>query len=111
MNMNYQEAKLRAEIMKALAHPVRILLIDALMQGDQTAGALCKVEKINPSNISRHLAHLKKVGIVSDRRKKMNVIYHLETPCILEAFNCAMDVVRSDAARRERLLRTARDGT
>ncbi|MEI6564668.1 MAG: transcriptional regulator, partial [bacterium] len=57
------------------------------------------------SGLSRHLTILKKAGIVSDRRDGMKVFYHLETPCILKAFECAVDVVRADTKRRHEHLK------
>ncbi len=98
--MNYQQAKVRADILKALAHPVRILIVSALTDGDQCVCELNTLAEIDQSGLSRHLANLRKAGIVSDRREGMKVFYHLETPCILKAFECAVDVVRADAKRR-----------
>lgn len=98
--MNYRQAKVRADILKALAHPVRILIVNALTQCDQCVCVLNELADIDQSNISRHLAILKKTGIVSDRRQGMNVYYHLETPCILKAFECAVEVVKVDSRRR-----------
>ncbi len=43
---------------------------------------------------------LKKAGIVTDRRDGMKVFYHLQTPCIMKAFECAVEVVRAEARRR-----------
>lgn len=103
--MNLQQAQVRADIMKALAHPVRVMIVSALTGGDQCVCELNKLAEIDQSGLSRHLATLKKAGIVSDRRDGMKVFYHLETPCILKAFECAVDVVRADAKRRNHVLR------
>ena len=105
--MNYAQARVRADILKALAHPVRVLLVDALTGGDQCVCELNALAEIDQSNISRHLAVLKKAGVVSDRREGMKVFYHLQTPCILKAFECAIEVVRADAKRRNADLEAA----
>lgn len=86
--------------MKALGHPVRVLLMDALKRGEYCVGDLNRLADINQSNLSRHLAVLKKAGMVSDRREGMKVFYRLETPCILNAFDCAAEVVKIDHKRR-----------
>ncbi len=91
--------------MKALAHPVRILIVSALTDGDQCVCELNQLADIDQSGMSRHLANLKKAGILSDRREGMKVFYHLETPCILKAFECAVDVVRADTKRRNEKLK------
>lgn len=103
--MNYRQAKIRADILKALAHPVRVLIVEALHQGDQCVRELNRLARINQSNISRHLATLKKAGVVSDRRVGGKVFYHLQTPCILKAFDCAAEVVQMDARRRNEYLK------
>ena len=104
-NMNYRQAKLRADILKALAHPVRVLIVEVLLRGDRCVRELNKLARINQSNVSRHLGILKKAGIVSDRRTGMKVFYHLETPCILKSFDCAAEVVQADSRRRNDYLK------
>jgi DNA-binding transcriptional ArsR family regulator len=103
--MNYQQAKVRADILKALAHPIRVLIVNTLTGGDQCVCKLNDLADIDQSNISRHLAMLKKAGILSDRREGMNVFYHLETPCIFKAFECAVEVVKSESKRRGKTLK------
>ena len=103
--MNYQQAKIRADILKALAHPVRVLIVNALADGERCVCVLNELAAIDQSNISRHLASLKRAGIVSDRRDGMKVYYRLETPCILKAFECAVEVVRADTKRRNKDLK------
>jgi len=103
--MNYPQAKVRADILKALAHPVRVLIVSTLTEGDRCVCELNELADIDQSNFSRHLAMLKKAGIVSDRREGMRVFYHLETPCILKAFECAFEVVKSETARRSQSLK------
>ncbi len=105
MNDNMARARVSAEVLKALAHPIRILLVEALKEGDKCVNDLCCLAPVDQSNISRHLARLKTVGILSDRREGARVLYHLETPCILQACGCATRVLRSDTVRRNRTIR------
>jgi DNA-binding transcriptional ArsR family regulator len=104
--MNYRQARIRADTLKALAHPVRVLIVEALHSGDQCVRELNRLAGINQSNISRHLATLKKAGIATDRRLGSKVLYHLQTPCILRAFDCAAEVVHADTKRRNEYLKT-----
>ena len=57
--MNYEQAKARADILKALAHPIRVLLLDALSRGDRCVNELNELADVDQSTISRHLAQLK----------------------------------------------------
>ena len=108
MNEAMDRARVCAEVLKALAHPIRILLVEALRGRDRCVNDLCGLAPVDPSNISRHLGRLKAAGSLSDRRDGTRVLYHLETPCILEACGCATRVVRSESARRQRVLRCGR---
>ena len=103
--MNYRQAKARADIMKALGHPVRVLIVDALNRGERCVCELNRLADVDQSNISRHLAMLKRSGLVSDRRDGMKVYYRLLCPCILNAFECALEVIRADARRRSEFLK------
>jgi ArsR family transcriptional regulator len=99
--MKHQEAKVRADILKALAHPVRVMIVEALSKRDRCVCELNALADIDQSNISRHLAILKRAGIVADRRDGMRVFYHLRTPCILNALKCAIEVMNADINSRK----------
>jgi ArsR family transcriptional regulator len=106
--MKYEEAKARADIMKALAHPVRFLLVDALSRGDLCVNELNKLVDVDQSTLSRHLAQLKKVGIVSERKEGTKVIHHLASPCILQAVDCSVQVLRAEFDRHKKVLEGGR---
>ncbi|MDD5483520.1 MAG: metalloregulator ArsR/SmtB family transcription factor [Kiritimatiellae bacterium] len=93
--MNFQQAIIRAKILKTLAHPVRVLIVDKLAKGECCVCELNALADIDQSNVSRHLARLKKAGIVADRRAGMRVFYRLQTPCILNALQCAIAVMKT----------------
>ncbi|HKL22990.1 MAG TPA: metalloregulator ArsR/SmtB family transcription factor [Tichowtungia sp.] len=88
-----------AKSLKAMAHPMRIVIVDALKDGDRCVRDLTSLGSINQSNVSRHLATLKRVGIVSDRRVKNQVIYKLEAPEVLDLLSPAASVARSELKR------------
>lgn len=103
--MNYEEAKARAAILKALAHPIRFLIVDALSRGDLCVTELNRLVDVDQSTISRHLAQLKKTGIVTQRKEGAKVIHHLACPCILQAVDCSMQVLKIELERRRKVLR------
>ena len=104
--MNYQQAKERAKVLKALSHPMRILIVEALKEKDLCGRDLCALGTISQSNVSRHIAMLKRVGIISDRRMNMRVMYRLETPSVLETLEPAAKAVRKDIQRRIKRTKT-----
>jgi len=91
--MNTTQAKARARILKALAHPTRILMVDALSRGDRSVNELRALASVSQPTISHHLEKLKKVGIVTERREGKKVIHHLACPCMLEAVGCTLSVI------------------
>ena len=103
--MNYEQAKARADILKALAHPIRVLLLDALSRGDRCVNELNELADVDQSTISRHLAQLKKAGIVSERKEGAKVIHHLACPCMLRAFDCSVEVLKTVTKRQNTVLR------
>jgi ArsR family transcriptional regulator len=102
--MNYDQAKLRADILKAIAHPTRVLILEALSKRDMCVNDLNSLADVDQSTISRHLAHLKKTGIVTERRAGPKVMHHLACPCMLGAFECAVEVLRTEQKRRKKAL-------
>ena len=103
--MNYEQAKARADILKALAHPMRVLLLDALSRGDRCVNELNELADVDQSTISRHLAQLKQAGIVSERKEGSKVIHHLACPCMLRAFECSVEVLKTVTKRQSTVLK------
>lgn len=80
------EAKVK--IFKALAHPVRLRIVEKLADGEQCVCALLEMFDIDMSTLSRHLSVLKNADIVVDEKRGKNVFYRLVFPCILNVCEC-----------------------
>ena len=102
--MKKDEAKARADILKALAHPVRVIAVEALRRGDRCVCEIQPLVDVDPSTLSRHLAILKRAGIVGERREGVKVIHHLACPCILQALDCTVGVLKADVRQRRAVL-------
>jgi ArsR family transcriptional regulator len=103
--MNTEEFTARAKVMKALASPVRLMIVDELSRGERCMCELQPMFHMNKSTLSRHIAALKNVGILSERREGVRTYLRLATPCILNVFECAMGVIRAEAKRKDGLLK------
>jgi DNA-binding transcriptional ArsR family regulator len=101
MNMNPAQARQHAAMLKTLAHPLRVRLVDALNGSDRSVNELAAALKESQPNVSRHLAQLKAAGIVTERREGVRVIHHLSCPCMLQAFSCALEATRIAERRRK----------
>ena len=93
--MNSTQAKAQASILKALGHPIRVQMLEALSRGDRCVNDLRILAPVCQANISRHLACLKRVGLVTERRAGPRVIHHLACPCMLQALECTCGVLQS----------------
>ena len=87
----------RARIIKALAHPTRLFLVDELSRGERCVGDLHGLAGDDLSTISKHLSVLRESGIVSDERRGNQVYYSLRTPCVMSFFGCVETVLRTTA--------------
>jgi DNA-binding transcriptional ArsR family regulator len=86
---------LRAGIIKALAHPTRLFIIDVLSQKERCVCELTDMIGADISTVSRHLSILREAGIVADDKRGLKVWYRLEVPCILNFFGCVEDVLKA----------------
>lgn len=92
-HFSYQE---QARLLKALAHPSRLAMVDALASGERCVCELQQVAGSDISTVSKHLAVLKRAGIVADRREGVQIYYRLRIPCILQVFSCVAAVMQAD---------------
>lgn len=92
----------RARVLKALAHPTRLFLVDELARGERCVCDLTALIGADVSTVSKHLALLKGAGIVADERRGSQVFYTLRTPCVRSWGTCVEGVLEADA-RRARL--------
>ena len=83
----------RAAVIKAIAHPTRLFIVDQLSDKSKTVGELTERIGADMSTVSRHLSVLKHVGIVRDERRGAAIHYSLRCPCIMKFFSCAEAVL------------------
>jgi len=102
-NLRYEK---QAEIAKAVAHPVRVAIIDFLKDGEQCVCDIADRVGSERSNVSRHLSVMVRAGVLECRKEGLKVIYKLRTPCILDFFSCVTDVIRQQAKESQRLLKS-----
>jgi DNA-binding transcriptional ArsR family regulator len=90
----------RAQILKALAHPTRLFIVDQLSYGERCVCELAQMIGADVSTVSKHLAILKGTDIVNDEKRGSQVYYSLRMPCVLKFFECVESVIRSAAEER-----------
>ncbi len=68
----------------ALADPMRIKIVHALMAGDQNVNSLVKITGGMQSNVSRHLHRLMLAGVLNRRKQGTQVIYSIADPSLYD---------------------------
>ncbi len=89
--------EMRARIIKAMAHPTRLFMIDELSRGERCVCELQEMVGADMSTVSKHLAVLRNAGIVQDDKRGLQVYYRLRCPCITNFFGCVETVMEATA--------------
>jgi ArsR family transcriptional regulator len=101
--MKTKDYELRAQVAKALGHPTRLLILDALQEKEMCVSELTELVGCDQSTVSKHIAILKGVGLVKDRKEGNSAYYRIVCPCIQQFFDCLEEVVFKNAERYQRL--------
>jgi ArsR family transcriptional regulator len=94
----------QARIAQAIAHPLRLEIIDFLKDGPQCVCDIAGHIDAERSNVSRHLSLMVSAGVLEHRKQGLKVIYWLKCPCILDFFTCISGVLKNEAKESSRLL-------
>ncbi len=95
----------RAKIIKAMAHPTRLFIVDQLARkGEKCVCELTEMIGADMSTVSKHLAILKGAGIVQDEKRRSQVYYRLRLKCVLNFFECVESVMRCNAEEQQQLI-------
>jgi DNA-binding transcriptional ArsR family regulator len=85
-------ASFKAEFFKALAHPLRIRIIDALRGGEIGVNDLCERLQVEQSTVSQQLAQLRGRNIVAGRKEGQNVFYSIRDRSIFRLLDAAKEI-------------------
>lgn len=83
----------RASLFKALGHPTRLAIVDALADGELDVTSIHRHAGSDLSTISRHLLQLKTAGVLASRREGKQIFYRLRTPCVVTVLRCVTTIV------------------
>jgi len=99
---------MKAEMIKALAHPLRLSIIEFLSDGERCVCDIARRVGAGRSNISRHLATMVRGGVLSNRKDGLMVLYRLRCPCVMRFLRCVDGMLRERLSSAEPLLRKKR---
>ena len=90
--MRQQLSNFKAEFFKALAHPLRISILDALREGELTVNEISQRFEIEPANASQQLAVLRNRNFVMTRKDGANVYYSVSDKSIFKLLDVAKEI-------------------
>jgi len=86
----------KTKVLKALAHPARLWMVERLSGGEQCVCELVDGLELDFSTVSKHLLVLKNAGVVADDKRGKQVFYSLKVPCVLNLMHCVEAVIKGE---------------
>jgi len=103
--MPQQLANFKAEFFKALAHPIRIRILDCLRDGEKGVNELSEALQIEQANVSQQLAILRVRNIVVGRKSGSNVYYSVSDRTIFKLLDVAKNIFNNHLVDVQDMLR------
>ncbi|MEI8292691.1 MAG: metalloregulator ArsR/SmtB family transcription factor [bacterium] len=90
-----ESAKQRSVVVKAMAHPTRLLVMDVLTSGERCVNDLKDLAGCDVTTLSKHLALMRQAGLLQCEKRGLKVFYRMACPCFLEFFRC-IDLIKAN---------------
>lgn len=91
----------RSEVVKAMAHPTRLLFMELLMEGERCVCDLTEAADCDITTVSKHLSLMKSAGLLVSEKRGLQVFYRIACPCFSDFFRC-IDLISSAQCQRLR---------
>jgi ArsR family transcriptional regulator len=93
-----------ADVLKALAQPTRLKIIDFLREGERCVCEIFPAIGEEQSNTSRHLTQMQTHGILTRRKEGVKIYYAVSHPEVFEIIDRATAIVRREIEVRSGLM-------
>ena len=91
----------RSTIVKAMAHPTRLLVMEVLTRGEMCVNDLTLLAGCDVTTLSKHLSLMKRAGLLQCEKRGVSVFYQFACPCFLEFFRC-IDLIKLNQSLQQR---------
>lgn len=95
---------LKAQLFRVLGHPVRIRILELLLEGERTVGELQVALSLDSSGTSQHLGALRQLGVLESRRAGTSVYYKIRDPRVSQLMLTARQILTSAVSDSRTLL-------
>lgn len=83
-DLDSNQARQAASLLRALANPTRLMLLCSLVEGEHSVSELNARIPMSQSALSQHLARLREERLVATRRESQTIYYRIADPMVLE---------------------------
>lgn len=94
----------QAAIAKAIAHPVRMAVLEYLKPGEQCVCDIAEAVGTERTNLSKHLSVMTAAGVLTSRKDGLKVMYRIKTPCLLGFMDCIKECLIEQAEEHQQML-------
>ena len=94
----------RVKIIKAMAHPTRLFIIDELAKSEQCVFALKQMIGDDFSTVSKHLSVLKSAGLVHSNKRGNKVFYKINVSCATKVICCTDNIIKNKLRKETKLI-------
>ena len=108
--MPQQVANFKAEFFKALAHPIRIRIVDCLRGGEKGVNELSEMLHLGHANVSQQLAILRVRNIVTGRKSGSSVFYSVSDPALFRLLDVAKEIFNNHLMGVREMLEEMKEG-
>jgi DNA-binding transcriptional ArsR family regulator len=108
--MPIQLAQFKAEFFKALAHPIRIRIVDCLRDGEKGVNELSEMLHVEPTNVSQQLAVLRARNVVTSRKSGSSVFYSISDPALFKLLDVAKEIFNNQLVGVREMLEEMQEG-
>jgi DNA-binding transcriptional ArsR family regulator len=94
----------KAELFRALAHPIRIRVLEVLVEGEESVGALAGALNLDLPQLSQQLAVLRNAHVVTTRRERSTVFYRVVDPRMSQLLVTAKQLLATELRASQEML-------
>ncbi len=102
--MDDRVIQMKAEVLKALAQPTRLKILECLRGGEKCICEITPVINGEQSNISRHISLMQKSHLVTTRKEGVRVMVNVKDPKIFEILDKVSAILKTQMREQERLI-------
>lgn len=95
---------IKADFLKALAHPTRLKVIEFLKKGKRNVSDMMRALDIEQSSLSQHLAVLKQNGILKTKQERTTIYYDIQDHDIFKVLRPITEILRKKFKDAEGIL-------